>query len=214
VRFDPRRILGLAFPPPPMQSRNYLAVRVTDAIDRDSLHQLLQRKRKNHTMSESTVLAIPQSARSGSTLDHVALRPVHEVGAPTAGAAPPAPRWGTPEHVKQRDADAAVAKELAAADEAATTSGTSFRDSMRRITELQSAEIERLRAIITDFTAERPRKPVSLAPHVDGNGRARGVVALADDATMWSASDLLAPGRVKWERIADLPQPTDAMGAE
>lgn len=99
------------------------------------------------------------------------------------------------------------------ADEAATSSGTAFRDSMRKITELQSAEIERLRGIITDFSAQRPRKPVFLAGRTDDNGRARGVVALTDDGTVWEAS-ILDATRTRWHRIADLPQPTDAMGAE
>lgn len=204
MRFDPRRIWDLAFPRPPMQSRNFQAVAITDEIDRAGLHRLLQRKRKDLTVSENTV-AIPQSSRAGGGYD--------ELPQPVARAPAPAPRWSSPEYQTQRAADAAVAKELAAADEAATSSGTAFRDSMRKITELQSAEIERLRAIITDFTAERPRKPVSVSPRIDADGRARGVVALADDATIWEASVLDAT-RTRWHRVADLPQPTDEMGAE
>ena len=179
-----RNVFALAFPPPPMQSRHYQAVAVTDAIDRASLQDLLKRRRKDQTMSENTVI-IPQSTR-----------------------------WGTPEYLAQKSSDDAVQRELAAADQAAETSGVAFRDAMRKITELQSAEIERLRAIIADFSAEHPRKPVSIATRTDANGRARGCVALASDGTMWVSDDLLDAPRARWERVADLPQPADIMGAE
>ena len=107
--------------------------------------------------------------------------------------------------------DAEIAKHMAAADAAATQNGASFRQSMQAIVDLQSAEIERLRAIVADVTANRPRRLIGIAAiQVQGEGETRPrarIVGLANDGTLWTGS---AWGR-DWERCDDLPQATDEL---
>jgi hypothetical protein len=105
--------------------------------------------------------------------------------------------------------DAAIARHMADADAAASQTGASFRAAMQRIVETQSREIERLRAIVADLTAERPRRLISIAAvQIQGEGETRPrarIVGLANDGTLWTGT---AWGR-DWERGADLPQATD-----
>ncbi|MEE3502749.1 hypothetical protein [Acidiphilium acidophilum] len=107
--------------------------------------------------------------------------------------------------------DAAIARHMIDADAAANSTGASFRESMRKISELQSGEIERLRAIVADVTAERPRKLISITGvQVQGDGEPRPrarIVGLANDGSLWTGN---AWGR-DWERCADLPQATDEL---
>lgn len=107
--------------------------------------------------------------------------------------------------------DAAIARHMIDADAAASQTGANFRESMRKITDLQSAEIERLRAIVADVTAERPRKLISITGvQVQGDGEPRPrarIVGLANDGSLWTGN---AWGR-DWERCADLPQATDEL---
>lgn len=109
--------------------------------------------------------------------------------------------------------DAAIARHMIDADAAASQTGANFRESMRKITDLQSAEIERLRAIVQDATAERPRRLISITGvqvQVEGETRPRArIVGLANDGSLWTGN---AWGR-DWDRCADLPQATDELNA-
>ena len=82
---------------------------------------------------------------------------------------------------------------------------------MRKIVELQSSEIERLRAIVQDFSKDRPRRIVSLTSRTDNNGRARGVIAVASDGTIWTGEHIDS-ARAAWHRVEDLPQPAAELG--
>lgn len=108
------------------------------------------------------------------------------------------------------EVDTEIARHVAAADAAANSTGASFRDSMRKITELQSAEIERLRAIISDISKDRPRKPISVANRIDDNGRSRGAVAVCNDGTIWHTD---GEGRhASWAQFPAIPQAADQLG--
>ncbi|MGC9271843.1 hypothetical protein [Acidiphilium sp.] len=107
------------------------------------------------------------------------------------------------------EADAIIARHRATAERAATEGGKSFRDAMTAACDSQAEEIDRLRAIIRDMSAERPRRLISItALTINGSAGARSeLIGVAGDGTIWNGGQR----GDSWRRIADLPQGADEL---
>lgn len=111
--------------------------------------------------------------------------------------------------------DDKIRRELATADAAANATGQTFRDSMRKVSEIQAAEIDRLRAVIAEYSKARPRVPVALAPfRRDIAGSQTGqpndhILAICNDGTLWQYAASYKDST--WTPFPEIPQISDEL---
>ena len=131
---------------------------------------------------------------------------------------PQLPYNGQANDSANEDFDKRFAEAKGGAAEAAETGFAGLTRKLHELVEMQTAEIERLRNVITDGVTIPERHPtaVSLATYTSAGRERRDVLAIGSDKNVWFIADVPThPDAVKhhpgWVRLPPLPQAADEM---